>query len=638
MPLPQTVLTERGKRCWDDVRILADDAMEGRRAGSPGHHRAAEYVADQFRRAGLQPAGDGGFLQPIKLESREILEAQSSLTLRRGDRSRPMKLGDDAIFSLRGHYAAQVDAPLVFAGYGLKLPQYGVDDLAGLDINGKIVVAFNSAPASVPGAAGAHFGSAAERWKVYRAAGAIGFLSIPNPYNMDLPWERVALTRLEPFMVLSDPAEDQFEGQRVWATLNPARLALLLEGTDHSADEVLAKLKAAEPLPRFALPSRLLATIAARVSELTSENVVGVLRGADPKVREERVVLSAHLDHLGIGQEGQGDRLFNGAMDNASGVAVLMQIARDLQSQKAQTRRTIMFVAVTAEESGLLGSRSFVTRAQREHLRIVADLNTDMFLPLYPLKQLVVFGLEESDLGEDARAVAASLQIKVQPDPQPLRNRFIRSDQYSFIRAGIPSLAMKVGFDMGSPEAQIERKWLAERYHAPSDSPDQPVDLGAVGAYEEVLKRLAVRVADRQQPPHWRPSSVFATPAVATMASASGLMPDMLYVAARSARHARQRRRRAARERRRCAHRARGTHRSYLSAGHWLAAHRSRHPPRSRPTAIASASDRLFWRAFRVTHRLWRPHDTHHRLARHLCCRHLVRFRRSRDARLVQSR
>src|SRR6185312_13826641 len=136
---------------------------------------------------------------------------------------------------------------------------------------------------------------------------------------------------------------------------------------------------------------------------------------------------------------------------NASGVAVLMQIARDLQAQKVRPRRTLLFVAVTAEESGLLGSRSFVTRAQREQLRIVADLNTDMFLPLYPLKQLVVFGLEESELGDDAQAVAAGLQIKVQPDPQPLRNRFIRSDQYSFIRAGIASLAMKVGFDAGSP-------------------------------------------------------------------------------------------------------------------------------------------------------------------------------------------
>jgi len=184
--------------------------------------------------------------------------------------------------------------------------------------------------------------------------------------------------------------------------------------------------------------------------------------------------------------------------------------ARDLQMSQARPRRTILFVAVTAEESGLLGSRAFVTRAQREHLRIVADLNTDMFLPLYPLKQLVVFGLEESELGEDAQAVAAELQIKVQPDPQPLRNRFIRSDQYSFIRAGIPSLAMKVGFDANSPEAQIEREWFADRYHAPADAPDQPVDLGAIGAYEEVLKRLAMRIADRKQPPQWHPSSVFS--------------------------------------------------------------------------------------------------------------------------------
>jgi protein-tyrosine-phosphatase len=205
-------------------------------------------------------------------------------------------------------------------------------------------------------------------------------------------------------------------------------------------------------------------------------------------------------------------------MDNASGVAVLMQIARDLQAQKLRPRRSIVFVAVTAEEKGLLGSRAFVFDSLRRGDRIVANLNTDMFLPLYPLKHLVVFGMEESELGEDARAVAESLQIKVQSDPEPLRNRFIRSDQYSFIRAGIPALAMKVGFEPHSAEAEIERKWFAERYHAPSDAPDQPVDFAAVGTYEEVLKRLVLRVADRTQPPHWHESSVFAAaPAAASI-------------------------------------------------------------------------------------------------------------------------
>jgi hypothetical protein len=498
-----------GARCWQDVRVLADDNMEGRRAGSAGHRRAAEFVAENFRKARLEPGGANGYLQEVRLQSRKLIEAKSSLKLLGSGGERPLKLGDDAALILRGDIVREVEAPLVFAGYGLALPQYGADDLAGLDLTGKIVVAFNAAPGSVPGSAGAHFGSGAERWKVYKAAGAIGVVMIPNPHAMDLPWERAMQNRLDPSMVL-EGGEDLYAGMRLYVGFNPARLATLLEGTGRSADELLALLKDRKPLPHFELPARMAATIEAQVASLSSENVIGILPGSDPALRDEYVVLSAHLDHLGIKSEGEGDRLFNGAMDNASGVAVLMQIARDLRGRKAP-RRSIVFAAVTAEELGLLGSRAFVADATTRGQRIVANINTDMFLPLYPLEQLIVFGIEESDLAVDARAIASGLRIDIQKDPQPQRNRFIRSDQYSFIRAGIPALALKVGYLENSPQAEIDRKWSAERYHAVSDSWDQPVDLQAIGLYEEFMKRLSVRVADRANAPRWNESSVFAT-------------------------------------------------------------------------------------------------------------------------------
>jgi hypothetical protein len=505
----QRQVEKTGERCWADVRILADDAMEGRRAGTPGHRRAAEFVAAQFKKARLAPAGDDGFFQPVKLESRRIDEPMSSLTLLRDGARLPLTPGDDAVFILRGNFAPSVDAPMVFVGDGLRLPQYGVDSLAGVDLAGKIVVAFNTAPPSVPGSAGAHFGSAAERWKVYHALGAVGVVFIPDPDNMDIPWERQILRRFEPFMALRDAGEDQFAGQQIWLQMNPKSLHKLLEGSGHTADELLATLKKHEPLPRFDLKVRLAATIAAKIESTVSENVVGVLRGSDRELRDEFVVLSAHLDHLGIASEGGTDRIFNGAMDNASGVAVLMQIARELSRHKAP-RRSVVFAAVTAEEVGLLGSRAYVNGALARKQHIVANLNTDMFLPLFPLRQLLVFGLEESELGDDARAVAAESGITVQPDPQPLRNRFIRSDQYSFIRAGIPALATKVGFEANSPEAEVEHQWTAARYHALADDLSQPVDLGAVGQYEDLIRRLAVRIANRAQAPKWRDSSVFA--------------------------------------------------------------------------------------------------------------------------------
>jgi len=501
----------RGQRAWEDVKVLADDSMEGRRAGTPAHRRAAEYVAKQFAAAGLAPGGDdGGWFQKVNLESRTVREADSSLELVSAQGASPLKFGDDSMLLLRGNVAPTVDAPLVFVGNGLRLPRYGHDDLAGLDLKGKVVVYFNSAPRTVPGAAGAHFGSGAERWKQYHAAGAVGILALPNPFAMDLPWERLVAQRDEPQMRLAPPATDLFPGMQIYAVMNPARLSRLLEGTGVGEKAVLDKLEKGEAMPTFDLKVRLRAKVAATSSLATSENVVGVLKGSDSTLASEYVALSAHLDHLGIAESGEGDRLHNGAMDNASGVATLIDVARHLKAARAKPKRSIVFVAVTAEELGLLGSRAYAEQPGRG-VNLVADINSDMFLPLYPMKHLLVFGLDESTLGDDARAVAAELGIDVQADPQPQRNRFIRSDQYSFIRVGVPSLALKIGYLPDSPEAKIDAQWFKERYHAPSDDLSQPVDFGAIGTYAEVMQRLALRIANAPKPPEWRPESVFGT-------------------------------------------------------------------------------------------------------------------------------
>jgi Zn-dependent M28 family amino/carboxypeptidase len=503
----------RGEKSWAHVRVLADDAMEGRRAGTPGHRRAAEYVAKEFGKAGLEPGGDGGWFQDVNLVSRTLHEENSSVTLLRAGGERKIVLGAEAAINLRGNFVPKVEAPLVFVGHGLKLPQYGHDDLAGLDLRGKFVVAFMSAPAAVPGAVGAHNGSGLERWKIYREAGAVGIIGILNPYTMDLPWERAVATRLEPVLTLGPPEADLYAGMQGWIMFNPAQAAVLFEGASQSLDSILATLKEGKALPHFDLPAKVrIITDAASVTT-KSENVIGILPGADRKLRAEHVVLSAHLDHLGVASEpregADADKLYNGAMDNAAGIAGLIDIARELQSKKLAPRRTVVFAAVTAEESGLLGSRAFVSRADRKKIDMVANLNTDMFLPLFPLQHLTVFGLEESDLAADVRAVAESLGVAVQTDPLPLRNRFIRSDQYSFVRAGVPALALKVGFLPDTPEAGIEQKWFAERYHAPEDDLGQPVDLTAMGKYSELLQRLTLRVADRDGAPAWNKSSAF---------------------------------------------------------------------------------------------------------------------------------
>lgn len=497
------------KRWWSHVEALANDGMEGRNTGSPAHKRAAEYVAAQFQKAGLEPAGIGGYIQPVKFKTRRIVEAQSSLALVKNGETQPLKLGDDANISVRIDPAPSVEAPLVFVGYGLSIPERNINDFAGVSLKGAIVVYISATPKSLPGPLQAHFGSAAERWKMYKAAGAVGTLSIANPKSMDIPWARSTLARIQPAMSLADPTLEEEPGQQLAVAMNPARASKLFAGTGHTFEELLARVDAGQSIPSFALSARLKATVTVERSEVESQNVAGILRGADPKRRGEYVVVSAHLDHVGVGEPINGDRIYNGAMDNASGIAAILEVASTLHENGVKPARSILFVAVTGEEKGLLGSLYFAAHPTVPLASIVANVNTDMFLPLFPLKTLMVLGLDESDLGQDVRATAKALGLTVQADPEPQRNRFVRSDQYSFIRYGVPALAMKVGYEANTPEAAIAAKWIAERYHAPSDDLNQPVDMSAAGKYVDVVRELAVRIANRPDRPRWNDSSFF---------------------------------------------------------------------------------------------------------------------------------
>jgi Zn-dependent M28 family amino/carboxypeptidase len=496
-------------RWWSHVEALANDGMAGRNTGSPAHKRAAEYVAAQFKTSGLEPAGVNGYIQPVAFKTRRIVEAKSSLALVTNGKSEALALGEDANISVRVDPAPAVEAPLVFVGYGLRIPERNIDDFAGVNLKGAIVVYISSTPKSLPGPLQAHFGSAAERWKMYQAAGAIGTVSIANPKNMDIPWSRATLARLQPAMSLADAALDETSGQQLSITMNPAHAEKLFAGSGHAFAELLALVDGDKPVASFALPARLRATAVVERSDVESQNVAGILRGSDPARRDEFVAVSAHLDHLGIGGAVNGDALYNGAMDNASGIAAILEVAASLHESHARPARSILFVAVTGEENGLLGSSYFAAHPTVPRARIVANVNTDMFLPLFPLKMLMVLGLDESDLGNDIRATAKAVGVTVQADPEPQRNRFVRSDQYSFVKVGIPALAMKVGYDVNTPEAAIAAKWTAERYHAPSDDLHQPIDRSAAGKYVEVVRDLAVRIANRVDRPKWNDASFF---------------------------------------------------------------------------------------------------------------------------------
>jgi Zn-dependent M28 family amino/carboxypeptidase len=499
-----------GQSWWDHVKVLADDNMEGRETGSDGLRRAQAYVVDQLKKNGIDPAGADGYYQPVQLVQRQVVEKDSSASLLRDGKTESLVPGDDLLFSSRSDTGEKdFVAPLVFVGYGLKVPEKNLDDLAAENLRGKVVVFISGSPSDVPAALASHYSTFAERWKSLRAAGALGVIVIPNPASMDIPWSRIAANRLHPSMDLAGNEFNESEGLKIALTVNPASAEKIFAGSGHTFAELAALAKDRKPLPHFPLATSLKAHVAVESQQVQSANLVAKLPGSDPALKNEFVVLSAHLDHLGIGAPINGDSLYNGAMDDASGSALLLDVAASLHAYPEKLGRSVLFVFVTGEEKGLLGSRYFATRPTVPAKSIVADVNVDMFLPLVPLKFLEVKGLEESDLGDRAAAVASSLGVKAIPDQEPLRNRFIRSDQYSFIVKGIPSVKMDVGFLLGTPEQQIFKDWLTNRYHAPSDDLNQPKDLGAAALYEEIVRRLLVDTANNPARPHWKPESFF---------------------------------------------------------------------------------------------------------------------------------
>ena len=498
-----------GKSWWNYVKVLADDNMEGRETGSEGLRKAAAYIVEQLKSDGVEPAGSNGYYQPVKLISRQIDESRSSLALVRNGATEPLTLGEDAMFSTRVDLAPQVDAPLVFVGYGLNVPEKKYNDFAKLKLKGKVVVIISGSPADMPSALASHYQSTSERAQALRAAGAVGMISIPNPASMDIPWSRMTLARARPSMALADPSLNESQGIKLLVVFNPADAEKLFQGSGHSFQELSALAKDRKELPRFPLTASIQARAKVIQKPVESDNVVAKLPGADPTLKDEYVVLSAHMDHLGIGEPINGDRIYNGAMDNGSGSALVLDLASSLSRSHAKPKRSVLFLFVTAEEKGLLGSKYFATYPTVPKQSIVADINTDMFLPIFPLKVLTVYGLDESSLGDAVRQVAQQQGVQVQPDPEPLRNAFIRSDQYSFIRQGIPALAMSVGYKPGTPEAVAHKKWLTERYHAPSDDLNQPVDLAAAGKFEDIVQALAIRVANDPQRPEWGTDSFF---------------------------------------------------------------------------------------------------------------------------------
>ncbi len=506
-----------GQRWWAHVKFLASDDLEGRNTGSAGYAKAAEYVAHQFQDAGLAPAGTDGFFQDITFDVKQVDEEHSSLALIAADgKVQPLILGEDAILGARSSSVASGDLAAAFVGYGFAVPEEHFDELAGIDLKGKIAIYLAGAPDSLPEDLKSHYQSTAERYKALLRAGAVGVASIANPKTTEIPWARTAAGRLAPVMDIAEPALVDARGMSLVMSINAERADEFFANSGHTIAEVLAAANSGKALPKFPLAVKIRAQVAVKQSQAHSPNVVGKLNGSDPATAAEFVVISAHLDHLGVAPpsakapEKGSHNIYNGAMDNAAGVASLIEIARWFHDTGARPKRSLIFLAVTGEEKGELGSAYFCAHPTVAPDKIVADLNMDMFLPLFPLKHLQVQGLGESTLGDDARVVARENGVEAQFDLEPGANRFIRSDQYSFIKKGIPAVAFKFGYLPNTRENKIYYDFVHTRYHATSDTTSNPdIDPAAAAQFGHLVAALALCVADAPTRPTWHANSFF---------------------------------------------------------------------------------------------------------------------------------
>lgn len=494
------------------AEFLADDTLRGRDSGSPEYAIAARYAATRFASFGFEPGNSESFLQPVHLA--EALVRESSLVTRRaGRRAELSVLADYLIFGGMSEAKGKVSAEVAFVGYGVEAPELGRHDYEGIDVRGKFVLMVKGAPASFPADQRAHYSSTRLKAELAERRGAIGILIVRDRgEEARIPWRRVQsyADRPRTAWVAADGAvQDAFPGIQVSVLLSREGAAKLLEGTADSLDSLLDAAERPDHRSR-ALPVKLDVTFESRLSRSESPNVAAILPGSDPALRGEYVVVSAHLDHVGVGRAVEGDTIYNGFFDNALGSSILLETARIAAA--AKPRRSILFLLVTGEERGLLGSDYFAHHPTVPPGAIVADVNVDMPLLLAPTADLVAFGAEHSSLGPLAAAAVAAHGFALVPDPMPEEVIFVRSDQYSFVRQGVPSIYLTAGSGTvggGDAQAKASGAFFAQHYHQPSDESDLGADWDSAARFTAAQVDLVRAIADADARPGWNAGDFF---------------------------------------------------------------------------------------------------------------------------------
>lgn len=496
----------------EHIQYLASDQLTGRGPGTPGYDSAASYVVRHYAGLGLDSAGTEGYLQPVPLRHARATEGSSLVLTGRSGRRSLTPYSDYAPVPNFFAPRVEVTAPLVFAGFGVTAPDRDYDDYRGVDAKGKIVVLLSGGPPSFPAAERAHFASTRGKRENAVRRGAVGIITL-RTRDQTFPWTRLLSHARGGDMRWLDregkPA-DTWEALRGLATLSDSAARHLFEGAPQPLEEVLAAAEGGKP-PAFDLPIRATLRTVTEHAEITSPNVAGMLPGSDPRLSDEVVVYTAHLDHMGIGEPVKGDSIYNGAFDNASGTAAMLEVARAFASLPTAPRRSVLFLAVTAEEKGLLGSDYFAEYPTVPLERIVANVNLDGLAMLWPFREMVALGAEHSTLDSTVARVASRMGITLAPDPFPQEVFFIRSDQYSFVRRGVPALFPFMGLrsDSGVDAPARFREWLATRYHTPQDDLGQPMDLESGARQAQLMFLVGLEIANADARPEWKEGDFF---------------------------------------------------------------------------------------------------------------------------------
>jgi hypothetical protein len=512
LAVPSTLGTIRGDALRAHMRFLADDRLEGRGTGSRGYDLAAAYVAAQLEAIGLGPAGaKGGWLQPVPFRRSDLVPRQCALALGAPGRERSLRYAVD--YLMHNDYVRErsdVTAPLAFAGFGVTAPEFGYDDYAHVDTRGKVVVLLTGAPSTFPHDERAFYSKGTVKEENAVRHGAVGIVTVRTPMDeRRTTWERtVRQSGLYGTRWLApdgSPSHAHAE-LRVGALLHRnAAEALFARGP-----RPLAAVFAAAESGRaqgFDLATSIKARRVCRHQRIESANVAARLPGADPKLRDEHVVVTAHLDHLGISAPVEGDSINNGAYDNATGVAILIEMARALVNAEPKPKRSLVFLAVTAEEKGLQGSEYFARNPTVS--KMVANINLDMFLMLEPLQNIVVYGGEHSSLGPVFERAARRLDVGVVPNPVPEEVIFIRSDQYSFVQEGIPAAFPTAGGDTTRASRDRLDGWLRNIYHSPQDDMSQTFVWSAGVKFAQLNTLATWIVANDAKAPTWNSGDFF---------------------------------------------------------------------------------------------------------------------------------